>query len=122
VIDDFDSVRGTLRVNKARVASIDKESTKTGEDRLVVLCPRALQVLQRQLALRARLEAAGLIHHHHLFFKATGEPIRSLQYPHVRWRRTLQRVAVRYRKPYCARQKRRFNPKAPQVCAKSRLR
>jgi hypothetical protein len=53
--------------------------------------------------LREQLERAGRIHHDHLFFKATGEPIVSLQYPYVRWRRTLQRLSVRYRKPYCAR-------------------
>jgi integrase len=95
VLDDFDAARGTLRVNKARVAGVDKASTKTGEDRRLVLCPRALEVLKRQLTLRARLESACHIHHGFLFFKASGEPIRSLQYPYVRWRRTLGRQAAR---------------------------
>ncbi len=46
----------------------------------------------------------GRIDHDHLFFKASGAPIRNLQYPYVRWRRTLDRLrTVRYRKPYCAR-------------------
>jgi len=49
---DFDPTRGTLRVNKACVAGVLKESTKTGEDRCVVLCPRAQRILRRQLALR----------------------------------------------------------------------
>src|SRR5438067_1492435 len=38
------------------------------------------------------------------FFKENGEPIRNLQYPYVRWRRTLARLrTIRYRKPYCVR-------------------
>ncbi len=70
-----------------------------------MLCPRALLVLRRQLALRARLQHEGRIHHDHLFFKDNGEPIRNLLYPYVRWRQTLQRLRmIRYRKPYCARQ------------------
>jgi integrase len=81
LVTDFDAARGTLIINKARVAGIDKNSTKTGEDRRIELCPRALGVLRRQLALRARLEFAGKVHHDQLFFKRTGGPIRNLQYP-----------------------------------------
>lgn len=47
----------------------DKDRTKTSTDRLVELCPRALEVLKRQLALRERLLQAGLIRHEELFFK-----------------------------------------------------
>ena len=44
------------------------------------------------------------ISHAKLFFKANGEPIRNLQYPYVRWRKTLERLrGIRYRKPYAAR-------------------
>jgi integrase len=104
VVGDFDPNRRTLTINKARVAGIDKDSTKTGEDRQIVLCPRALNVLHRQLALRTRLEQADKIKHDHLFFKADGEPIRNLEYPYVRWRHTLMQLrGIRYRKPYCAR-------------------
>jgi integrase len=104
VVVDFDASTGTLTVNKACVAGIDKDSTKTGEDRRIELCPRALQVLNRQLALRARFELAGKINHDQLFFKQSGEPIRNLQYPYVRWKRTLAQMRkIRYRKPYCAR-------------------
>src|SRR5438128_462781 len=46
---------------------------------------------------------AGAISHEQLFFTAEGEPIRRLAYPYSRWRRTLQNLAVRYRKPYSAR-------------------
>jgi hypothetical protein len=100
----FDPVEGTLTINKARVAGIDKDSTKTSEDRRIKLCPRALQVLRRQLALRARREKVSKIEHGHLFFKENGEPICNLQYPYDRWRRTLSRLnTIRYRKPYCAR-------------------
>lgn len=105
-LSDFDSTHGALTINKARVGGIDKDSTKTGEDRCIELCPRALQVLHCQLALRESLRHAGKIDHDHLFFKQTGEPIRNLQYAHARWRRTLTRLPdVRYRKPYCARQR-----------------
>ncbi len=104
LVSDFDPTHGTLGVNKACVGGIDKDSTKTGEDRRIELCPRALQVLNRQLALRDALAREGKISHGQLFFKATGEPIRNLQYAHSRWRRTLARLpGIRYRKPYCAR-------------------
>ena len=104
LVADFDTARGTLSVTKARVAGIDKDSTKTGEDRRMDLCARALDVLNRQLALRKRLELAGKINHGHLFFKENGGPICSLQYPYRRWRWTLARNSnIRYRKPYCAR-------------------
>jgi integrase len=104
VVNDFNPVEGTLTVNKARVAGVDKDSTKTGDDRHIRLCPRALTVLHRQLALRTRLQQAGKIDHPYIFFKAGGEPIRNLQYPYARWRHTLTRLrTIRYRKPYCAR-------------------
>ena len=103
-MSDFDPAQKTLTINKARVGGIDKDSTKTGEDRRIELCQRALEVLNRQLALREHLVRAGKIDHGHLFFKETGEPIRNLQYTHSRWRRTLlQLSSIRYRKPYCAR-------------------
>jgi len=78
VVSDFDPKQGTLTINKARVGGIDKDSTKTGEDRLIRLCPRALRVLTRQLALRDAFVRTGKIAHDHLFFKETGEPIRNL--------------------------------------------
>ena len=60
-------------------------------------------MLKRHLALRARLQLAGKIQHEDLFFKETGEPIRNLQYPWVRWRSTLRRMKTRYRDAYNAR-------------------
>ena len=62
-VDDCDLNQGTLMVSKARVAKRDKDRTKTGVDLLIELCPRALEVLKRHLALRARLKLAGLIVH-----------------------------------------------------------
>jgi len=104
LVTDFDIASGTLKVNKACVAGVDKDSTKTGEDRRITLCPRALDVISRQLELRERLKRAGKVDHDRLFFKATGGAIRILQYPHRRWRQTLLRNAgIRYRRPYCAR-------------------
>ncbi|GFE91709.1 site-specific integrase [Steroidobacter agaridevorans] len=60
----------------------NKDRTKTGEDRLVELCPRAIDVLKRQLALRARFKLAGKIHHDYLFFRDDGKPLRDLNHPY----------------------------------------
>jgi integrase len=76
LVGDYDAGRGTLDVTKARVNSTDKDSTKTGDDRRIVLCPRAVGVLTRHLALREEFVRAGKIDHEHLFFKANGQPIR----------------------------------------------
>src|ERR1700736_5469974 len=76
---------------------------KTGEDRRIVLCPRAVAIIERQLRLREREVFAGLIRHDHLFFTASGAPMRDLKYAYWRWQRTLRRLAIRYRKPYMAR-------------------
>jgi integrase len=103
VLSDLDLVNGTVSVNKARVAGIDRCQTKTGEDRRITLCPRALSVLKRQLALRARLEAAGLIQHSRVFFRETGEPFWNLQIQAKRWRATVASLNLRYRRPYAAR-------------------
>ena len=82
----------------------DKDRTKTSEDRIVELHPRALQVLKRHLAFRARLKLEGKINHEDAFFKDDGTAIRNLQYPCVRWRRTLTvTLKGRYREPYNAR-------------------
>jgi integrase len=53
-VSDCDLVKGTIAITKARVMARDKDRTKTSEDRIVQLCPRALEVLKRQLALRER--------------------------------------------------------------------
>ena len=92
-----------LSITKARVQGIDKDVTKTGEDRRIVLCPRAVVILGQQLLLRESAMRAGLVKHDHLFFTDTGAPIRSLGYGYWRWQRTLKRLAIRYRKPYVAR-------------------
>ena len=103
-VSDYDAVRGTLDVTKARVNGIDKDCTKTGDDRRIVLSPRAIGVLKRHLAVRDALVRMGVINHDFLFFKADGQPICNLQYPGVRWQRTLRRLTkIRYRRPYVAR-------------------
>ena len=104
LVSDYDAVNGTLRVTKARVAGKDKNCTKTGEDRIVTLCPRAIRVLARQLKVREQLKVAGRIDHAHLFFTAEGRAIRHLQYVARRWRQSLSRLSdIRYRRPYNAR-------------------
>jgi integrase len=87
LLSDCDVGQGKVSVTKARVMARDKDRTKTSEDRLIELCPRALEVLKRQLALRARLKLAGKLNHEELFFKDNGDPIRNLQYAWVRWKR-----------------------------------
>jgi hypothetical protein len=79
---------------------VDRCKTKTGDDRRIQLCPRALSVLKRQLRLRARLVAPGKIDHDHVFFLDSGEPLQNLQCPQIRWRKTLQSLKLRYRRPY----------------------
>jgi integrase len=103
VVTDYDAAHGVLSVTKARVLGIDKDVTKTGEDRRIRLCPRAIAVIERQLRLRERLAREGRIDHDRLFFTDSGRPISDLKYPYTRWQRTLQRLAIRYRKPYMAR-------------------
>jgi integrase len=76
---DYDAAKGVLNITKARVCGIDRDVTKTGEDRRIVLCPRAVAIIERQLRLRERLVGAGLIHHQHLFFTASGAPMRDLK-------------------------------------------
>jgi integrase len=61
VVTDYDAVQGVLSVTKDHVPGIDEDVTKTGEDRRIVLCPRAVAVIERQLRLRERLTRAGLI-------------------------------------------------------------
>ena len=78
-------------------------ATKTGEDRRIRLCRRAITVIERQLRLRERLAREGRINHDRLFFTGSGRPISDLKYPYTRWQRTLRRLAIRYRKPYVAR-------------------
>lgn len=102
-ITDYDAAHNLLSVTKARVAGLDRDRTKTGEDRRVVLCPRARAVLERQLQLRERLCRDGRIDHEHLFFHADGAPIRRHSEVYGRWRATLKRLPIRYRKPYAAR-------------------
>ena len=102
-VSDFHASRGTLSVTKARADGIDKNTTKTREDRMFELCPRALGVLERQLSLRDQLQRAGKIGHDHLFFMQHGEPIRDIEEPGRRWRETLAKLAMRHRRPYCAR-------------------
>ena len=103
VVTDYDAAHGVLSITKARVLGIDKDVTKTGEDRRIRLCRRAITVIERQLRLRERLAREGRINHDRLFFTGSGRPISDLKYPYTRWQRTLRRLAIRYRKPYVAR-------------------
>jgi integrase len=101
--DEFRFFTGMRPSEEIALVLSDLDLVKTGEDRRIVLCPRALAVLKRPLALRARLEAADAIGHDHVFFRETGEPFLNLQIPGKRWRATLNSVKLRYRRPYTAR-------------------
>src|SRR5258708_38862328 len=59
LVTDFDIASGTLKVTKACVAGVDKDSTKTGEDRRITLCPRASDGMTPQLDSRRPLTRAG---------------------------------------------------------------
>ena len=72
-MDDIDLTRGTIRVCKARVMMRDKDWTKTGEDRTVELRQRAVEVLKRHLAVRARYQLEGRINHENVFFRDNGD-------------------------------------------------
>jgi integrase len=103
-VSDYDRVNGILSVTKARVDGIDKDCTKTGEDRRIRLCRRAVAILERQLQVRTRLiEQRGAQQEQHLFLTDDGRPIPDVKYPYGRWERTLKRLRIRYRRPYVAR-------------------
>lgn len=103
VVTDYDARNGLLSISKARVAGVDRDRTKTGYDRRVVLCPRARAVIERQFALREQLRREGRIDHLHLFFHADGTPICGHREVYERWHKTLKHLSIRYRKPYAAR-------------------
>ena len=66
-VSDVDLRHAVLNVNKSRVAGIDRDRTKTGDDRRLALCPRAIAVLRRHLRLREFLVREGRIKHDSLF-------------------------------------------------------
>jgi integrase len=103
LVTDYDARRGVLSVTKARVLRRDKDRTKTQEDRDVELCPRALEVLTRHLALRDDYVAAGQIRHEHRFFLADGSPISDPEITRWRWSESLKALNIRRRGPYHAR-------------------
>lgn len=102
-VRDCDMDAGKISINKAVVQRREKNRTKTGVDREIALCGRALDVLKRQLKLREALIEAGKISHDLVFFDEDGAPIINLSYPYRRWGYVLQSRKVRYREPYNAR-------------------
>jgi integrase len=103
LVTDYDARKGVLAVTKARVLRRDKDRTKTQEDRDVELCPRALEVLKRHLALREEYVAAGKIRHQHLFFLEDGRPISDPEITRWRWSESIKALDIRRRGPYHAR-------------------
>jgi len=103
VVSDYDHANGVVSITKARVQGFQRDVTKTGEDRRVELCPRAIAILESHLAWRASLVRQGQIDHDALFFTHDFQPIPDAKYPFERWHKTLNRLPLRYRKPYTAR-------------------
>jgi integrase len=103
LVTDYDARREVLAVTKTRVLRRDKDRTKTQEDRDVELCPRALEVLRRHLALRSEYVAVGKIRHEHLFFLEDGRPISDPEITRWRWSESIKALNVRRRGPYHAR-------------------
>jgi integrase len=99
-VTDYDARRGVLSVSKARVLRRDKDRTKTQEHRDVELCPRALEVLRRHLALRDEFVAAGKIHHEHLFFLEDGRQISDPEITRWRWSESIKALTIRWRGPH----------------------
>ena len=77
--------------------------TKTCEDRVIQLCPRAIVTLKRQLNHYRRLKARGSINHDHLFFGDDGLPFQRLGHVTKCWRKSSERLGLRDRRPYVAR-------------------
>ena len=103
-VGDCDLANGKISVTKAVVETQRKNRTKTNQDREITLCPRALQVLRAQFALREHMVADGLIKHNLVFFSAVGEPLETTYLPYNRWTEVLETLpSVRFRKPYNAR-------------------
>jgi len=102
-VEDCDMASGKINVTKAVVEEKMKNRTKTNQNREINLCPRALQVLRSQFALRERMITAGLINHNFVFFSSVGEPLETTYLPYNRWTEVLHALPVRFRKPYDAR-------------------
>jgi integrase len=68
-----DLAKGTISIEHVVVLGKDKNRPKNNEARTVELCPRALSVLKRQLALRDMYARAGRLDHDFVFFKEDGK-------------------------------------------------
>lgn len=89
---NVDLVRGTVKVDKARVMAQDKDRTKTAVIREVELCPRALAAFRRQRAITGDSWK--------VFGHANGDPYHDLQTQWKHWQTTHKRLGIRYREPY----------------------
>ena len=105
------SARGTTTRARGRAVGVFAETgrgsaeTARGRDDFGIkrkYIPLAA-VLKRQLALRARLDTAGVIQHEHVFFHESGRSFCNLAIQATRWRTTLESLRLRYRRPYVAR-------------------
>ena len=49
-----------------------KDRTKTNDERVIELCPRAIEVLKRQMSLREQMVNAAAVKHGFVLFQAEG--------------------------------------------------
>jgi hypothetical protein len=102
----FDSMTATIATSTAACFSADRPATATSRAWTspdVEICPRALDVLRRHLALRAEYVAAGKIRHEHLFFLEDGCPISDPEITRWRWSESIKALNIQRRGPYHAR-------------------
>ena len=101
---DVDVEKAVLHVTKARVLRRNKDRPKNGIDRTLELCPRAIEVVTRQLQLRQRLVTQGLVDHPYLFFLDDGKPIADPEVTRWRWNESLAKLPhIQHRGGYHAR-------------------
>lgn len=89
-----DLAKSRFEVSRALVQGIDKEGTKTGESRIVLMNSRALEAIQRQ---RKHTQTAGGL----VWLRPSGEPwLRADLFQQRWWEPCLRRAGIRYRRPY----------------------
>lgn len=95
---NVDLKAGTILVSESTVLGEHRDSTKTGVARTVALTSRALAALERQLIFK------GLGDGYVWLMPGTCEPWTDERaFRCVYWEPALQRLGVRYRRPYCMR-------------------
>jgi hypothetical protein len=75
----------TAEIRNRQILEMSKDVTKTGEDRRIALCPRAVAIIERQLRSPEREVFAGLIRPLTTRFFGVRCADWDLKYAHWRW-------------------------------------